>query len=144
MSIFRFLGPSLAFIRLLHYECIGTHLIEENTGKEVHDSGLDPLDLFVSILRYLRQSSHTAPSFLPSPPLFRQTVCLPSPTYFVPTAPTSMLSLASGSVPFFGPWMHVQLYMFEVFLFHRFLELHSSFHILWANTLTKATHFPIN
>lgn len=140
MSIFIFLGPFLAFIPLLHYECIGTHLIEENTGKEVHDPGLDPLDLFVSILRYLGQSSHTAPSFLPSPPLFRQTVYLPSPTCFVPTAPSSMISLASGSVP----WMHVQLSIFEVFLFHRFLELHSSFHILWTNTLTKATHFLIN
>lgn len=140
MSIFIFLGPFLAFIPLLHYECIGTHLIEENTGKEVHDPGLDPLDLFVSILRYLGQSSHTAPSFLPSPPLFRQTVYLPSPTCFVPTAPSFTISLASGSVP----WMHVQLSMFEVFLFHRFLELHSSFHILWTNTLTKATHFLIN
>lgn len=76
MSIFIFLGPSLAFIPLLHYECIGTHLIEENTGKEVHDPGLDPLDLFVSILRYLRQSSHTAPS-LP----FVQTDSVPSQPY---------------------------------------------------------------
>lgn len=132
----------LYFVPLLHHECIGAHLIQENTGKEVHGPELDPLGLFVPILRYLGQTSYTAPSFLPSPPLSRKTVDLLSPAYFEPTASSSMLSLASGSVPCFSPWMSVQLYVFEVFLLHRHRRqlsraaLKLSYPV--ASTLTKA------
>lgn len=93
--------------------------------EEVHGPGLDPLGLFVPILRYLGQCSHTAPSFLPSPPLFRQfrlgRFSGPSQCYLFCTN----CSLFHGKpcirkCPVLWPLDEsAQLFVFEVFLLRR-------------------------